>query len=67
MNALLVDYNFSGSNASYDAHDSETNYNSDSYYLNLRSGMNLGAWRLRNYSTGRETTVTTHGITLAHP
>ncbi|MDI5578104.1 fimbria/pilus outer membrane usher protein, partial [Salmonella enterica subsp. enterica serovar Anatum] len=28
-----------------------TNYNSDSYYLNLRSGMNLGAWRLRNYST----------------
>ncbi|WP_157701858.1 fimbria/pilus outer membrane usher protein, partial [Salmonella enterica] len=27
------------------------NYNSDSYYLNLRSGMNLGAWRLRNYST----------------
>ncbi|WP_366538295.1 fimbria/pilus outer membrane usher protein, partial [Salmonella enterica] len=51
VNALLVDYNFSGSNASYDAHDSETNYNSDSYYLNLRSGMNLGAWRLRNYST----------------
>lgn len=51
VNALLVDYNFSGSNASYDAHDSETSYNSDSYYLNLRSGMNLGAWRLRNYST----------------
>ncbi len=37
----------SGSNASYDAHDSDTNHNSDSYYLNLRSGMNLGAWRLR--------------------
>ncbi|PAP18291.1 fimbrial assembly protein, partial [Salmonella enterica subsp. enterica serovar Enteritidis] len=25
--------------------------NSGSYNLNLRSGKNLGAWRLRNYST----------------
>lgn len=51
INALLLDYNFSGSNSNYDAHDGDTSYNSDSYYLNLRSGMNLGAWRLRNYST----------------
>lgn len=51
VNALLLDYNFTGSNSSYDAHDSDTSYSSDSYYLNLRSGMNLGAWRLRNYST----------------
>lgn len=51
VNALLVDYNFSGSNSSYDTHDGDTHYNSDSYYLNLRSGINLGAWRLRNYST----------------
>ncbi|MEP8850848.1 outer membrane usher protein LpfC (plasmid) [Enterobacter hormaechei] len=51
VNALLVDYNFTGSNASYDAHDSDSSYSSDSYYLNLRSGVNLGAWRLRNYST----------------
>ncbi|HGF8437734.1 TPA: fimbria/pilus outer membrane usher protein, partial [Salmonella enterica subsp. enterica] len=27
------------------------NGNDDSYYLNLRNGINLGAWRLRNYST----------------
>lgn len=67
VNALLVDYNFSGSNASYDAHDSDTNYNSDSYYLNLRSGMNLGHGDYVTIVPGRETTVTTHGITLAHP
>lgn len=66
VNALLVDYNFSGSNASYDAHDSETSYNSDSYYLNLRSGMNLGHGGYVTIAPGRETTVTTHGITLAH-
>ncbi|WP_159144925.1 fimbria/pilus outer membrane usher protein, partial [Klebsiella pneumoniae] len=23
----------------------------DNYYANLQSGLNLGAWRLRNYST----------------
>jgi len=40
--ALLLNYNFSGANG---------NDNQDSYYLNLRSGVNLGAWRLRNYST----------------
>jgi outer membrane usher protein len=40
--ALLLNYNFSGATG---------NDNQDSYYLNLRSGLNLGAWRLRNYST----------------
>ncbi|QRN28025.1 fimbrial biogenesis outer membrane usher protein [Salmonella enterica subsp. enterica serovar Napoli] len=34
-----------GSRSNYD------NGNDDSYYLNLRNGINLGAWRLRNYST----------------
>lgn len=46
--ALLVNYNFSGANnwaRNSDSSDSNT------YYLNLRSGINLGAWRLRNYST----------------
>ena len=40
--ALLLNYNFTGANDS----DDQSNY-----YLNLRSGLNLGAWRLRNYST----------------
>lgn len=65
--ALLLDYSFSGSNSEYDSTGSSSSYvddngtvhhddgkdtlKSDSYYLNLRSGLNLGAWRLRNYST----------------
>ncbi|HFO4275460.1 outer membrane usher protein LpfC [Escherichia coli] len=65
--ALLLDYSFSGSNSEYDSSGSSSSYvddngtvhhddgkdtlKSDSYYLNLRSGLNLGAWRLRNYST----------------
>lgn len=44
--ALLVNYSFSGSNSRAD-HGNSNN----SYFLNLRSGANLGAWRLRNYST----------------
>ncbi|BBQ86288.1 TPA: fimbrial biogenesis outer membrane usher protein [Kluyvera ascorbata] len=48
INALMVNYDFSGS------HTLKSNYDSsedDSYYLNLRNGLNIGAWRLRNYST----------------
>ena len=63
--ALLLDYSFSGSNNSYDVKDyrsyvdengnhrqddNESSQTSESYYLSLRSGLNLGAWRLRNYS-----------------
>lgn len=44
INALLLNYDFSGSN-------SGGNSDEDSYYLNLQSGLNLGAWRLRDYST----------------
>ncbi|CAI2536958.1 Outer membrane usher protein fimD precursor [Serratia ficaria] len=47
INALLLNYNFTGSNT-------HTNYLSgtqSSYFLSLNSGVNLGAWRLRNYST----------------
>ncbi|WP_159564674.1 fimbria/pilus outer membrane usher protein [Budvicia diplopodorum] len=48
INALLLNYSFSGaSNQSKD----NNGQNSNDYYLNLRSGANLGAWRLRNYST----------------
>lgn len=46
--ALLVNYNFSGANTQERKNDRS---DSNTYYLNLRSGLNLGAWRLRNYST----------------
>lgn len=46
--ALLMNYSFSGANT--EARNSDGS-DSDTYYLNLRSGANLGAWRLRNYST----------------
>lgn len=46
VNALLVNYNFSG------AHITGSKVGaSDSYFLNFNSGLNMGAWRLRNYST----------------
>lgn len=63
--ALLLDYSFSGSNSSHDTKSynryidengnhhqdkNETSQTNDSYYLSMRSGLNLGAWRLRNYS-----------------
>lgn len=46
INALLLNYNFTGSNS--DDRHSGTNSN---YFLGLNSGLNLGAWRLRDYST----------------
>jgi outer membrane usher protein len=46
LTAGLLNYNFSGANTSRDNRSGTD----DSYYLNLRSGLNLGAWRLRNYS-----------------
>ncbi|EML2066297.1 fimbrial biogenesis outer membrane usher protein [Enterobacter asburiae] len=45
--ALLMDYNFSGSSATQNGEGAA----GDSYFLNLHNGLNLGAWRLRNYST----------------
>ncbi|EAC1133318.1 fimbrial biogenesis outer membrane usher protein [Salmonella enterica subsp. enterica] len=48
INAMMVNYDFSGSHTiKSDYGDGEE----DNYYLNLRNGINLGAWRLRNYST----------------
>ncbi|HDR2892704.1 TPA: outer membrane usher protein LpfC [Enterobacter asburiae] len=49
--ALLLDYSFSGSNGKTESEDDLPDSTSDSYYLNLHSGLNLGAWRLRNNST----------------
>ena len=45
--ALLLDYRFTGANTRF----SGSNGTNDSYFLNLRSGANLGGWRLRNFST----------------
>lgn len=49
ITAALIDYNFSGANGTNKSGGESSN--DDSYYLNLRSGLNFGAWRLRNYST----------------
>lgn len=45
INALLLNYNFTGSNSWTDG-DKET-----SDFLSLQSGLNLGAWRLRDSSS----------------
>lgn len=45
--ALFANYGFSGSQTRYDNRPGTWNSN----FLSLRSGANLGAWRLRNYST----------------
>lgn len=47
INALFTNYYYSGSTTKING-ESGTNSNS---YLNLRSGINIGPWRLRNYST----------------
>lgn len=46
ITALMLSYNFSGSNS--DDRESGTRNN---YFLGLNSGLNIGAWRLRDYST----------------
>lgn len=48
INALLLNYTFTGANSrdrSVGGSDEQT------YFLGLNGGLNLGAWRLRNYST----------------
>ena len=46
VTAFLLNYSFIGSKK-----NSNNSYNSESYFMNLRPGLNLGAWRLRNYTT----------------
>ncbi|HGV9227033.1 fimbria/pilus outer membrane usher protein [Citrobacter amalonaticus] len=48
INALLLNYSFSGDNTYAKNSNSQ---NSQSQYANLRPGVNLGPWRLRNYTT----------------
>lgn len=45
ISALTLDYGFSGSQTWHDDNKSQR-----SEFLSLRSGANVGAWRLRNYS-----------------
>ncbi|WP_058911251.1 fimbria/pilus outer membrane usher protein [Entomohabitans teleogrylli] len=47
VTAALLNYNFSGANTWHSHNDGSR----DNYYANLQSGLNFGAWRLRNYST----------------
>lgn len=47
--AFISDYNFTGANG--ETKGSGNSSKDSSYYLNLRTGLNYGAWRLRNYST----------------
>lgn len=46
--ALLLNYSLSGASTQARHHQGS---NSNSQFANLRPGINLGAWRLRNYST----------------
>lgn len=48
ITAFLLNYNFTGGNTIAHSQNAQDN---DSYYLNLRPGINIGAWRIRNYST----------------
>ncbi|MGP2543560.1 fimbria/pilus outer membrane usher protein [Yersinia sp. 2541 StPb PI] len=56
ITALLANYSFSGSNSRV----SHEGSNNNSYFLNLRSGVNVGPWRLRNYSTWNRDTAGTN-------
>lgn len=48
INALLLNYSLSGANGwARNSQEADTN----SQYVNLRPGINVGPWRLRNYST----------------
>ncbi|WES70585.1 fimbrial biogenesis usher protein [Superficieibacter sp. HKU1] len=48
VNALTLNYDFTGANS---RDNSEGSVTSNNYFLGLNSGLNLGAWRLRDYST----------------
>lgn len=45
--ALVLSYFYRGSNTWYKSSHADTS----SHYVNLRSGLNVGPWRLKNYST----------------
>lgn len=55
----FVDYAFSGSQNQDDTQNNTTNQ-----YLNMRSGTNIGGWRLRNYATWSDTDGSHHWETI---
>lgn len=59
LNMLFMNYNFSAAN-NYGSGDSRNDT-----YLNLRSGVNVGPWRLRNYSTYNNNNGTGHWNTMS--
>lgn len=48
INALILNYSYSGAK-NYDRKKGGSDTTSN--YVNLRPGLNIGAWRLRNYTT----------------
>ncbi|MFO6296914.1 fimbria/pilus outer membrane usher protein [Rahnella selenatireducens] len=50
ISALMLDYDFSAANDKNRGEGSSSGSNDNTYYLNLRSGFNFGAWRARNTS-----------------
>lgn len=48
INALMLNYDFTGSHSRNDGDYGST---TDNYFLGLNSGLNLGPWRLRDFST----------------
>ncbi|HDV8502055.1 MULTISPECIES: fimbrial biogenesis usher protein [Enterobacter] len=48
INALMLNYDFSGSHSHNSGDYGST---TDNYFLGLNSGLNLGPWRLRDFST----------------
>lgn len=61
--AAILDYNITGNHTAYRG-DSAGMGSTDGQYANLRSGLNLMGWRLRNYSTW--TRSSGHGDTQSH-
>ncbi|WP_269936396.1 fimbria/pilus outer membrane usher protein, partial [Serratia liquefaciens] len=49
--ALLLNYSLSGASSTTTQNGSGGNQNSNSQYANLRPGLNIGPWRVRNYTT----------------
>lgn len=47
VDAALLNYSMTGGHTEYKHSDG----NNDDFYINMQSGLNFGAWRLRNYST----------------
>ncbi|MDK9604841.1 fimbrial biogenesis usher protein [Lelliottia wanjuensis] len=57
--AILLNYNFTGSNSKDSSNN--THNSNNSYFLSLNSGINVGPWRLRDFSTGSYTSGGSHG------